>query len=120
MVVTNEPGAMVETPKLLALSKPWTSARFVIENRLHGPIDPFWLHANVDGATLTSLDAQVLEDGAEDYLQSGGLAIVDRLNPKKLREVHGIGPAIRIQRDLAKFRLEAMRAVYPAAEWLVG
>lgn len=120
VVVTNEPGAMVETPKLLALSKPWTSARFVVENRLHGPIDPFWLHANVDGATLTSLDAQVLEEGAEDYLQSGGLAIIDRLNPKKLREVHGMGPAIRIQRDLAKFRLEAMRAVRPAAEWLVG
>lgn len=120
VVVTNEPGAMVETPKLLDLSKPWTTARFVVENRLHGAIDPQWLKSNAGDATLTSLDAQVLEEGAEDYLQSGGLAMVDRLNPKKLREVHGIGPAVRIQRDLAKFRIEAMRAVRPAAEWLVG
>lgn len=120
VVVTNEPGAMVETPRLLDLAKPWTTARFVVENRLHGNIDPQWLKSNAGDATLTSLDAQVLEEGTEDYLQSGGLAMVDRLNPKKLREVHGIGPAIRIQRDLAKFRLEAMRAVRPAAEWLVG
>jgi len=120
VVVTNEPGAMVETPKLLGLSKPWTKARFVVENRLHGAIDPSWLTSNTGDATITSMDAQVLEEGAEDYLQSGGLAIVDRLSPKKLREAHGIGPAIRIQRDLAKFRLEAMRAVRPAAEWLVG
>ncbi|MGY3602753.1 MULTISPECIES: hypothetical protein [unclassified Bradyrhizobium] len=120
VVVTNEPGAMVETPRLLDLSKPWTTARFAVENCLHGSIDPDWLKVNAGDATVTSLDVQVLEEGAEDYLQSGGLAIVDRLNPKKLREAHGIGPAIRIQRDLAKFRLEAMRAVRPAAEWLVG
>lgn len=87
---------------------------------MHGQIAPNWLNANAGDATVTSLEAQILEEGAEDYLQSGGLAIVDRLNPKKLREAHGIGPAIRIQRDLAKFRLEAMRAVRPAAEWLAG
>jgi len=120
VVVTNEPGAMVETPRLLALAKPWTKARFVIENRLHGSVDPKWLKAKAGDATVTSLEAQALEDGAEDYLQAGGLAIVDRLNPDKLREAHGIGPALRIRRDLAKFRLEAMRAVKPAAEWLVG
>jgi len=92
----------------------------VIENRLHGSVDPKWLKAKAGDATVTSLEAQALEDGAEDYLQAGGLAIVDRLNPDKLREAHGIGPALRIRRDLAKFRLEAMRAVKPAAEWLVG
>jgi hypothetical protein len=120
VIVTNEPGAMVETPRLLSLAKPWTAARFVIENRLHGSVGPKWLKANVGDATVTSLEAQSLEAGAEDYLQSGGLAIVERLNPEKLREVHGIGPALRIRRDLAKFRLEAMQAVRPAAEWLVG
>jgi hypothetical protein len=120
VVVTNEPGAMVEVPRLLALAKPWTSARFVVENRLHGGIDPKWLKAKVGDAIVSSLDAQSLEDGAESYLQAGGLAIVNELNPNKLRDAHGIGPALRIRRDLAKFRLEAMRAVRPAAEWLVG
>ncbi|WP_371420028.1 hypothetical protein [Tardiphaga sp.] len=120
VVVTNEPGAMVETPRLLALAKPWTAARFVVENRLHGNVDPKWLKAKAGDATVSSLEAQSLEDGAEGYLQAGGLAIVDQLNPNKLREAHGIGPGLRIRRDLAKFRLEAMRAVKPAAEWLVG
>lgn len=120
VVVTNEPGALVETPRLLALAKPWTAARFVVENRLHGGIDPKWLKAKVGDATVSSLDSQSLEDGAEGYLQGGGLAVVNALNAEKLREAHGIGPALRIRRDLAKFRLEAMRAIRPAAEWLVG
>ena len=120
VVVTNEPGALVETPRLLTLAKPWTAARFVVENRLHGAIDPDWLKTNTDDAVVTSLEAQSLETGADDYLQAGGLAIVDRLNPDKLRAAHGIGPAIRIRRDLAKFRLDSMHAVRPAAEWLVG
>jgi len=83
VVVTNEPGTMVETPRLLALAKPWTKARFVVENRLHGSVDPKWLKAKVGDATVSSLEAQALEDGAEDYLQAGGLVVVDRLNPDK-------------------------------------
>jgi hypothetical protein len=120
VIVTNEPGALVETPKLLALSKAWTNAQFVIENRLHGGIDPQWLKKNVRDATISVLDAQSLEDGAEEYLQGGGLAIVKKLDAAKLRDKHGIGPGLRIRRDLEKFRLEAMLAVKPAAEWLIG
>lgn len=120
IVVTNEAGALVETPKLLALAKPWSKARFVIENRFHGAIDPAWLKKTANGAKASMFAHQSLEDGAEDYLQAGGLAMINRLDPAKLRAKHGIGPASRIRKDLERFRLEAMEAVRPAAEWLVG
>lgn len=120
VVVTNEPGALAETPGLLKMSKPWAKAQFLIENRLHGQVDPQWLKKAAGSATISVLEAQSLEDGAEEYLQAGGLAIVKKLDPAKLRDKHGIGPAVRIRRDLEKFRLEAMQAVRPAAEWLIG
>jgi hypothetical protein len=120
VIVTNEPGAMAETPTLLALAKPWTKARFVIENRLHEPVDPAWLKMVTDGVTVTSFDRQSLEKGADQYLQDGGLVSIAKLDQSKLRERHGIGSALRIQKDLERFRKEAMVAVLPAAEWLVG
>jgi hypothetical protein len=46
--------------------------------------------------------------------------MIKKLDPEKLREKHGIGSALRIRKDLERFRLEAMQAVRPAAEWLVG
>jgi hypothetical protein len=120
VVVTNEAGALAEAPTLLALAKPWAKARFIIENRLHGPVDSAWLKKVSDGAKVSGLAQQTLEDGAEEYLQAGGLTVIPRLDPAKLRAKHGIGPASRIRRDLERFRLHAMQAVRPVAEWLVG
>ena len=120
IVVTNEPGALAAVPKLLALAKPWTKVRFLIENRLHGQVDSKWFKTSTDGAQLTSFEQQSLEEGAEEYLQAGGLLTIAKLDPTALREKHGIGSALRIRRDLERFRLEAMQAVRPAAEWLVG
>lgn len=120
VVVTNEPGALAEAPKLMSLAKPWTKARFLVENRLHGAVDAAWLKRSSDGAKVSTFDQQSLEDGADDYLQAGGLLMIGKLDPAKLREKHGIGSAARIRKDLERFRLEAMQAVRPAAEWLVG
>lgn len=120
IVVTNEAGALVEAPNLLRLANPWTKARFIIENRFHGPVDPTWLKRTADDATTSAFAHQSLEDGAEEYLQAGGLAVIAQLDASKLRDVHGIGPAARIRKDLERLRLEAMQAVRPAAEWLVG
>jgi hypothetical protein len=102
------------------LAKSWTKSRFIIENRFHGPVDPAWLKKTADGAKVSSFAQQSLEDGADEYLQAGGLATIVKLDPIKLRTKHGIGPAARIRKDLERFRLEAMQAVRPAAEWLVG
>ena len=120
VVVTNEPGALAEAPKLLSLARPWANARFLIENRLHGAVDAAWLKKSGDGAKVSSFDEQTLEEGADKYLQAGGLLAIAKLDSAKLREKHGIGSALRIRKDLERFRLEAMQAVGPAAEWLVG
>ena len=120
VVVTNEPGALAEAPKLLSLARPWANARFLIENRLHGAVDAAWLRKSGDGAKLSSFDQQSLEEGADKYLQAGGLSTIANLDSAKLREKHGIGSALRIRKDLERFRLEAMQAVRPAAKWLVG
>jgi hypothetical protein len=120
IVVTCEPGALAEAPNLLASAKAWAKARFIIENRLHGPVDTGWLKKAADGAKVSSFAEQALENGTEEYLQGGGLAVIAKLDPVKLRSKHGIGPAARIRKDLERFRLEAMQAVRPAAEWLVG
>lgn len=120
IVVTNEAGALAEAPNLLALAKPWAKSRFLIENRFHGNIDPAWLKQAAGAAKVSVFAHQSLEDGAEEYLQAGGLAIITKLDPAKLRTKHGIGPAARIRKDLERCRLEAMQAVRPAAEWLVG
>lgn len=120
VVITTEPGAMAGAPTLLSLAKPWANARFLIENRLHGAVTPSLLKKLADGITVSSFEQQYLEEGADEYLQAGGLATIGKLDPSKLRDKHGIGSALRIQKDLVRFRLEAMLAVRPAAEWLVG
>lgn len=120
VVVTNEPGALSETPKLLSLAKRWAKARFIVENRLHGAVDTAWLKKTADGAAVSFFAQQSLEDGAEQYLQAGGLALISKLDPAKLRDKHGIGAAARIRKDLERLRLDAMQAVRPAAEWLVS
>lgn len=87
---------------------------------MHGAVDANWLKKSGDGAKLSSFDQQLLEEGADEYLQAGGLCLIGKLDPAKLRDKHGLGAASRIRKDLERFRLEAMQAVRPAAEWLVG
>src|SRR5258708_10138030 len=114
VVVTNEPGALAEAPNLLALAKPWAKALFLIENRLHGAVLPSSLKKMTEGVTVSSFEQQSLEEGADEYLQAGGLSTIAKLDPAKLREKHGIGTSMRIRNDLERFRLEAMQAVHPS------
>lgn len=119
VVVTAEPGALAEGPRLLALAKPIAAVRFMVENRLHGEVDAKALAKVADGATLTSFALQVMEEKAVDFLQGGGLASIPQLDAAKLNKVHGLALGSRIRRDLTRFRLEAMQAIEPAAHWLV-
>ncbi|WP_398464771.1 hypothetical protein [Tardiphaga sp.] len=119
-VVTAEHAAMAAASSILAVSKPWAAAQFLIENRLHENVPADWLKAHCQVDALTSFDHQILENGADEILQAGGLASIGRIDPTELRAKYGIGPALRIHRDLERFRTDAMEAVRPAAEWLVG
>lgn len=50
VVTTAEPGAVAEVPKLFAIAAPWATARFLIDNRVHGEIDPKILLKIASGA----------------------------------------------------------------------
>ncbi|MCE4225955.1 hypothetical protein HCU64_19575 [Methylobacterium sp. C25] len=120
VLVTAEPGALAEAPKLMVRAKPFATARFLIENRLRGEVEAKLLARIADGAAVTHLAEQVMEERAAELLQAGGLASIPRLDAAKLNEKHGLALGARILRDLTRIRLEAMQAVEPAATWLVG
>jgi hypothetical protein len=120
VLVTAEPGALAEAPKLMALAKPWAAARFLVENRLRGEVEPKQLARMADKAVVTVLPEQNMEPEAVELLGAGGLASVPQLDAGKLNARHGLALGARIRRDLTRFRLEAMQAVEPAATWLVG
>lgn len=120
VIVTSERGALAEAPKLLSLAAPFAKQRFVVENRLRGEVDPKMLADIADGAVVTVLPFQGMEDGADEILQAGGFVSVQKLDQAKLIQKFGVGPATRIGRDLTRFRLDAMEAVKPAALWLVS
>lgn len=120
VVTTSEPGALAEAPRLLALAADLDAERFVIENRLRGPVDPAAMKVLGKGTTATALDEHPMENAAVAIVQSGGLAIVPQLDPAKLRAEHGMGLGSRVRRDLERLRLDVMEAVRPAAVWLAG
>jgi hypothetical protein len=120
VVTTAEPGAVAEVPKLFSIAAPWTTARFLIENRIHGDIDPKILLKIASGALVTCLMKQVMAENAATILQAGGLASISKLDAKVLNEKFGIAQGSRIRRDLTRVRLEVMQAVRLPAEWLVS
>lgn len=119
VVITNEPGALAEGTRLLAVAKP-VATRFVLENRLHGPVEAKTIKQIADGSSVSVLDEYVLEEKALPLLQGGGLASVPQIDSRKLGELHGIALGARIKRDLTALRAGAMEAVRTPAEWLVG
>jgi MinD-like ATPase involved in chromosome partitioning or flagellar assembly len=120
VVTTAEPGALAEVPKLLSVAAPWAAARFVIENRVQGEVDPKLLLKIATGATVTCLLNQVMDKEAASILQAGGLASIAKLDAKALQAKFGVAQGSRIRRDLTRVRLEVMHAVRPAAEWLIA
>ena len=120
VVTTAEPGALAEVPNLLALAQPWAAKTWVVENRMRGAVSPAVLEKVAGGTPILSLDELALDDEAAALLQGGGLASIPRLDIEKLKEKYGVARAVRIRRDLTHFRLMAMKAVEPIAQWAVG
>ena len=120
VVVTAEPGALAEAPGLLRTARQFAGKFFVVENRLRGAVDPKELKKLAGDAVVTALAEQAIEEKAMELLQAGGFASVPKLDAAKLNAAHGLSLGSRIRRDLTRFRLEAMEAARPAAEWLVG
>lgn len=119
VIVTNEDGALAEAPRLLDLGTAFAE-RFVLENRVHGRLDPRILARIAGSVPVSTLEEFVLEEEAQPILQGGGLSSIPKLDPAKLTAHHGMALAARIRRDLAGLRLAAMEAVRAPAEWLIG
>lgn len=120
VLVTAEPGALAEAPRLMMLAKPLAATRFLIENRLHGEVEPKSLAKIADGATVTILAEHAMEDHAVAVLQAGGLASIPKLDIAKLIDRHGVALGSRVHADLTRLRADTMEAVLPAAKWLIG
>jgi hypothetical protein len=120
VVTTAEPGALAWVPKLLAIAEPFAAARFVIENRVEGEVDPKMLEKIAAGATVACLMNQVMDEQASLILQAGGLASIAKLDAKALHAKFGIARGSRIRRDLTRVRLDVMNSVRLVAEWLVA
>ena len=122
VVLTSEPGALANAPVLLDLAKPFTAARFAVENQIEGPVDPKALKAFKD-VTLTRLEKLSLDERANDLLQKGGLRFIGEdltAAEDSLTDRFGFAEAGRIVEDLTAFRARAMQAAAPAAAWLEG
>ncbi len=120
IVLTAEPPAIAGTPRLLTLAEPWAEERFVLENRMRGAVDAKRLAAISRGARVTVFEEQAMEEAAVELVTARGLLGIPNLKLKELTGTHGIARGARIASDLARFRLEAMNAIKPCAEWVVG
>jgi Mrp family chromosome partitioning ATPase len=120
VVVTAEPGAISEAPRILELGRELGATLFVVENQIHGTIPKVNLKKIIGDATLTSLREHAMEAQAVTILQGTGLAAIPRLDAAKLNQAHGLALGSRIRRDLTALRADTMEAVRPAAEWLVS
>ncbi|MBK3404009.1 hypothetical protein H0176_01790 [Methylorubrum populi] len=123
VVLTSEPGALANAPVLLDLAKPFTAARFVVENQVEGPVDPKAVKMFTKDVTLTQLEKLSLDERANELLQKGGLRFIGEdlvAAEDRLTERYGFAEAGRIVEDLTSFRARTMQAVSPAARWLEG
>jgi GNAT superfamily N-acetyltransferase len=119
-VITADPAAVSQGAKLLASAKGWAKARFAVENRLRGNIDPALLAQVTDGVPVTVLEKWEFEPRTVAFLQAMGLYVIPQLTSADFEKEHGFNEARRMVRDLKAFRLAAMQAVLPAATWLAS
>jgi hypothetical protein len=105
VVVAADAGALADAGKLLAGTKDWLAASFVVANAVRGTIDPIILKRVVGEATLTNLRGFELEDATRDVLTAGQLRGIPKLDRARLAKETSPAQAGRMLRDLTAFRL---------------
>ena len=120
VVLTADPAAMAEGSKLLAMSKRWAAAQFVVENQVRGHIDADLLKRIAGGLPVTTLAKWNLEPHTVEFLQATGLQAIPALTAADFAAEFGFNQARRMVNDLKAFRLAVMEAVLPAATWLAS
>ncbi len=120
VVLTADPAAVAEGSKLLAMSKGWAAAQFIVENQMRGNIDAQLLKRVADGVPVTTLAKWALEPHALEFLQATGLRAIPALTAADFAAEYGFNQARRMVNDLKAFRLAVMESVLPAAKWLAS
>jgi hypothetical protein len=127
VVVVDDPGAYTDGAALLALSKSWAAAQFIVANEFRGSVDVELVKKFAKGAEITTLRRFAFERRALSVMQPLGLALIPALDEAALAKrtpgadgQEDYALAGRLKAQLDAFRLAAMVAVKPAAEWLIG
>ena len=89
VVVTTDASALTDGAKLLSGSKRWAKARFVVENKLRGNVDPAMLTRVADGAQVTTLAKWEFEPRSLGFLQATGLYAIPNLKTSDFQKAHG-------------------------------
>ncbi|NEU12713.1 hypothetical protein G3T14_11260 [Methylobacterium sp. BTF04] len=127
VVVAHKDDAYATGRAITAVTKGWAAARFLMVNHLHGEPDAAQVKELTKGATaVTTLAKYSFPTKALPLIAPLGLALIPQLDEDALAKhlaKDGAEPdvamAIRTRASLDAFRLAAMKAVEPAARWLI-
>ncbi len=119
-IVTADPSAITEAERCLRVADGLASKRFVIENRVLGPVDAGVLARLGKGATVTVMPKFEIDTEVWGIFGAGGFEAIDRLSDSKLTERFGFARADRIKRDLHRLRQQVLEVVEPASRWLIS
>ncbi|MEG9528993.1 MAG: hypothetical protein MIL41_25025 [Hyphomicrobiales bacterium] len=121
LVVANSDALSLAQEHVSAV-KVFADATFVVHNPVQPDEPPIQGNLFGKGVSVTALPDYTVRLQAKgvELVKAGGLAGIPELDPKKLRAELGFSDGGTIYAQLKSFRLDAMRAVRPAAEWVVG
>ena len=126
VIVAADESAYASAEKLLVMTKPWAAAQYVLANEHRGAVDRQRIEGFAAGATVTYLQSFNIPKQVRPMVEPLGFALIGDIDEEKLATKlldrkgnpnHVM--AANVAEILASFRLEAMRAVRPAAEWMI-
>lgn len=119
-VTTADPAAIAEAEKILTIARPWASKVFVLENRVHGPVDSQRLKVLAKEDSVSLFEHQRLDEASASILLARGLRDIPYIDSSALRKAFGMALSHRMIASLQRFRTEVMEAVRTPCAWLMA
>ncbi len=128
LVVASAPESAYDSLETLtAMAAPWAARQFVVANEYRDTVDLARVRQIAPAASVSLLPRFSFAAGVRPVVDPLGLALIPQLDEEalaeQLRDRRGepdYALAATTVGVLAEFRLEAMRSVREAAEWLIG
>ena len=127
VIVAADESAYTSAEKLLGLTKPWATMQFIVANEHRGAVDRPRVENFARDALVTHLPSFAIPKQVRPLVDPLGFALIHEIDEEKLAQKlpdRNGNPnyvmAANVADTLTRFRLEAMRAVRPAAEWVIG